>query len=58
MKTKRADRSAVRDVTIAFTTTKEIKKHIQDMADRYGLSISMLMRIITEEFLSRRREND
>jgi antitoxin component of RelBE/YafQ-DinJ toxin-antitoxin module len=51
MKTAKANRDEVREVTVTFPTTANEKKEIQRVADEKGITMSALCRTVLKDFM-------
>ena len=51
MRTARKDRESVRAETITFPATPDEKKKIQERADRMGITMSALIRMVMNDYL-------
>lgn len=49
MKTKRLDRSEIKETSLTFLTTEDQKNKIQEEADNKGITMSAVMRMIIRE---------
>lgn len=51
MKTAKANRAEVREVTVTFPTTASEKEQIQRVAEEKGITMSALCRMVLKDFM-------
>lgn len=54
MKTPKANRDEVKEITFTVTSTRDFKKAIQEKADESGLSLSAWVRMVLAEKINKK----
>lgn len=57
MRTKREDRSTVRESTISFVVTEKEKAKMWEAADEAGVTLSALARLAIKEYICKARND-
>lgn len=57
MRTKREDRSTVRESTISFVVTEKEKVKMWEAADEAGVTLSALARLAIKEYICKARND-